>query len=110
MKQEKIKNLLGFAQRAGKLISGDNTCRAKFNKLRLIILAEDCSKGTAEYYKYRCLKAGKPILVWGKKVELGIAIGKSPRTVLGITDPNFTRQVIELATGGERIGQFFGGE
>lgn len=102
MKQDKIKTLLGFAQKAGKVVSGDNTCRAKFNKLFLIILAEDCSKETAEYYQYRCNKVGKPILVWGSKVDLGIAIGKSPRTVVGITDPDFAQKVKELATGEER--------
>lgn len=102
MKQDKIKTLLGFAQKAGKVVSGDNACRAKFNKLLLVILSEDCSKETAEYFQYKCKKAGKPILFWGSRVDLGVAIGKSPRTVVGITDPNFARQVEEIATGEER--------
>ncbi|WP_227766600.1 L7Ae/L30e/S12e/Gadd45 family ribosomal protein [Zhaonella formicivorans] len=99
---EKINALLGFAQKAGKLVSGDNTCRAKFKKIHLIVLASDCSPATNEYYRALCHREKKPILTMGNRVELGTAIGKSPRTVLGITDVNFARQILQLITGEER--------
>lgn len=97
-----IASLLGLAQKAGKVISGDNTCRAKFKFIKLIILSEDCSDKTKEFFQYHCAKAQKPILTIGKRIELGIALGKSPRTVVGITDSNFARRIVNLVTGEEK--------
>lgn len=98
----KLGPLLGLAQRAGKVISGDNTCRAKFQAIKLVILSEDCSDKTREYFKYHCTKEGKPILIFGSRIDLGMALGKSPRTVVGITDFNFARQIIKLVAGEEK--------
>ena len=78
----KIISLLGLAQKAGKVISGDNTCRAKFTNIKLIILSEDCSDDTRKFFQYRCEKEQKPILTIGSRIDLGMALGKSPRTVV----------------------------
>ncbi len=99
MINQKIASLLGLAQKAGKVISGDNTCRAKFRFTCLIILSEDCSDNTREYFKHQCTKEQKPILIIGERIELGMTIGKSPRTVVGITDSNFVYQIISLLEG-----------
>jgi len=101
MVNSKVSSLLGLAQKAGKVISGDNTCRAKFKSLKLVILSEDCSDKTKKFFQYKCIKEQKPILTIGKRNDLGMALGKSPRTVLGITDSNFARQIIKLITGEE---------
>ncbi|MDS1029077.1 ribosomal L7Ae/L30e/S12e/Gadd45 family protein [Bacillota bacterium LX-D] len=99
MKMQRIKNLLGFAQKSGNLISGDNTCRAKIKKCKLIILAENCSEDNFKYYSYQCAKQDIPILQILSKDEIGMAIGKSPRTVVGIIDANFAKQIIQIIAG-----------
>lgn len=98
----RIISLLGLAQKAGKVVSGDNTCRAKCKSIKLVLLSEDCSEDTKEFFQYHCVKEKKPILTIGNRVDLGMAIGKSPRTVVGITDQNFARQIIKLAAGEEK--------
>lgn len=94
MDQHRIKTLLGFAQKAGKIISGDNVCQARFKNIQLVILARDSSEEIKEYYYYKCAKVGTPILEMGNKVDLGLTIGKSPRAVVGIIDINFARQIL----------------
>lgn len=99
MLNTKFMSLLGLAQKAGKVVSGDNTCRAKYKFLKLIILSEDSTDETKKYYQYQCAKQHKPILIVGNRIDLGMALGKSPRTVLGITDLNFASQIIKSVTG-----------
>jgi ribosomal protein L7Ae-like RNA K-turn-binding protein len=90
-------SLLGLAQKAGRVFSGDNTCRAKLKYIKLVILSEDCSDKTKDFFQEHCKKEQKPILIIGRRVDLGLALGKSPRTVVGITDLNFARQIIRIA-------------
>ena len=89
---EKTRTLLGFASKSGNLVSGENTCRAHQKSIKLVILSEDCTKETAEYYKRqyqeKCFQTGS-------RFELGIAIGKSPRTVIGITNKQFAKSIEE---------------
>ncbi|TQW78911.1 50S ribosomal protein L7ae, partial [Clostridioides difficile] len=37
-----------------------------------------------------------PYLFFSTKEEIGFAIGKSPRAVVGIKDENFSKKIIEL--------------
>lgn len=84
--------LLGFASRAGKLVSGENTCKAKSKQIQLVILSEDAREDTKRFfanrYKGRCYSLGT-------RYELGVAIGKSPRTVIGVTERQFAKSIEE---------------
>ncbi|KKM11798.1 hypothetical protein SY88_06300 [Clostridiales bacterium PH28_bin88] len=101
MKSE-IKTLLGFAQRAGKVISGEVATRIQLSKrrkrrLKLLILAEDTAPEVQRQYMALAQKQGVAMLVAGRKEELGLAIGKSPRAIVGIWDEHFARLIIEKA-------------
>lgn len=87
---EKTRTLLGFASKSGSLVSGDNTCRAHMKSIMLVILSVDCSEETAQHYKKQY---GDKCYQTGDRYELGIAIGKSPRTVIGITDSQFAKSI-----------------
>lgn len=93
---DKTRTLLGFASKSGRLVSGDNTCRAHKKSIRLVILSEDCSEDTAQYYKKqyedKCYQTGD-------RYELGLAIGKSPRTVIGITNSQFAKSIVRSMAG-----------
>jgi len=93
---EKLKNLIGLAQKAGKIKSGDAAVLEAIEKksIKLIIIAED----TAQSVKTELDKANKsdiPIIVFGDKVLLGDIIGKSPRGMLGIADTGFAVAIKE---------------
>ena len=96
MTDEKKYAYLGFAQKAGKLVSGDNSVEAKIKAKggRCLVIAADASEATKEKF---CRLAGHcqvPFIVFGEKERFGDAVGKSPRSVLLILDQNIAGQIL----------------
>lgn len=89
--KDKTMTLLGFAQKAGKIVSGETGCLigVKQKKIYLIVYALDGAKYTMNQIKSLCHKYDILCLPWGSKIDLGNSIGKSPRTVIGILDKDF---------------------
>jgi len=89
--------MLGFAQKSGKIVSGDTAVNALLNKKRiyLLIIAEDLSNNRKKHWKMVAQKEQIPILVMGTKVELGLAIGLSPRAIIGVTDETMVKALEE---------------
>lgn len=93
---ERICTLLGFARRAAKVVSGDSQVEAilKKGKGYLLILAEDAPGISKKYDKWaEDLKI--PVMVTGTKLELGMAMGLSPRGAVLITDQGFAKAILE---------------
>jgi ribosomal protein L7Ae-like RNA K-turn-binding protein len=84
---EKVKMLMGFANRAGKLVIGRSAVIAaqQRKKLSLIIIAEDASE------KNDLIDAGAiiPLLRFGNKEMLGKWLGRREVAIVGITDSQF---------------------
>jgi ribosomal protein L7Ae-like RNA K-turn-binding protein len=89
--KSKVNAYLGFAQRAGKLISGEMAVLSALNKnrVRLILLAEDASVRTKRKFGDLSAGMGVPMTEYGSKEQLGSIIGKLPRSVIGVTDEHF---------------------
>ena len=90
-----ILSLLGLAQKAGRLSSGDFGAEKaiRAGKAKLILMAEDCADETkkkyrelAEEYEVDCVEAAT-------KIELGTAIGKEFRAVVVISDDGFKKGI-----------------
>jgi len=96
--QDKVAAYLGFAQRAKKLVSGDSAAEAILNqgRARLIIIAEDASPRTRKNFCFRAGEEGIPVLVLGTKAVLGSIIGRSPRSVLVVTDQHFADSILKV--------------
>lgn len=94
---EKIYGLLGLAQRAGKIASGEAAAEANLqkNKAKLVILAEDAADRTKEQFSGLCSKNKVNLIIVGDKLRLGIAIGKSPRAVVVVLDENFAQSLVK---------------
>ena len=88
---DRVFTMLGFAQKAGKVFSGDATVEAKISKrgASLVIVASDAPENTKRKMKRLADQKRIPIKIFGEKCELGIAIGKSPRNVVLIMDAGF---------------------
>lgn len=102
MSNNKALNLIGLCQRAGKLVSGDCMVKSavKGGRAKLLVLAEDASDRTQKEF-YHLVKAYKVKLIKaGTKAELGLAIGKSPRAAVAVTDENFAKGIIAALEGG----------
>ncbi|HHY59962.1 MAG TPA: hypothetical protein GX504_05035 [Clostridia bacterium] len=95
----KIEALLGFAAKAGKVVSGEEAVKAKLRhgKIHLLLLAEDASGEVVKYFRYKSEEMGVPLICAGHKIEIGWAIGKSRRAVVGITDPQFAKSILTRA-------------
>lgn len=95
---KQIEALLGFAAKSGKIVAGDNAAKDKLKKgnIYLIILASDASQELRDYYVYNSEKHKIPLVSSGKKLELGLAIGKSQRGVIGITDKQLAGSIVKL--------------
>jgi len=90
--------MLGFAQRAGKLTSGEQGCEAnvKRGKAKLLILSEDATDGTKKKFTNMCTHYKIPLQMFGNKIKLGIAVGKSPRSTMVIEDLDFAKGILKL--------------
>ncbi|HWJ03352.1 MAG TPA: L7Ae/L30e/S12e/Gadd45 family ribosomal protein [Verrucomicrobiae bacterium] len=93
---DKVTALLGFASKAKKLVSGESAVDAilKKGQARLIILAEDVSPNFIRKYTLWCKDEDVPVLSFGTKISLGIAVGLSPRGVIAVTDENFAQGIL----------------
>ena len=92
---EKKYTMLGFAQKAGKLASGENTVEAKLKEkgASLVVVAEDAPEHTKERMKNLADRYRVDFMIFGEKNRLGQSIGKSPRNVVLISDKNFATQI-----------------
>jgi ribosomal protein L7Ae-like RNA K-turn-binding protein len=90
-----IYSFLGLAKKAGKLVSGGDTCaRAlKSGKAFLVIVAEDASENTKKEFKDSCSYRGVNICYFGKKELLGKYTGKDIRSVIAILDKGFSDEL-----------------
>ena len=95
---EKIISLLGLAQKAGKISSGELSVEktVKSGKTKLLIIAADCSDATKKSYNDMAAYYGVELYETFSKEQLGQCIGKEYRAALAITDLGFTNAVKKL--------------
>ncbi|HHW92435.1 MAG TPA: 50S ribosomal protein L7ae [Firmicutes bacterium] len=88
-------SLLGFAQKAGKVVSGQFASETVIRKKRayLVLIAVDASPNTREHFVRLCCRNAISYRVWGLKGDLGKAIGKPARAVVAILDRQFASQL-----------------
>lgn len=86
MKQSKVLSLLGIAMRGHNLVSGESQTLEAVRKgsAVMVVIAEDASENTRKLFANKCTYYGVPFAVFGKKEELGRAIGKDMRSSIGV--------------------------
>ena len=99
--EERLRGMLGFAMRAGKLMIGTEiVCRAMASRLqpKLVVIAADVSSSTLKKIVTKCEFYGiKSVQINIGADELGDLLGKtySPATV-GVMDEGFAEQISRL--------------
>lgn len=96
--ENKAYDILGLAQRAGKVISGEAGAEAHLHRgnAKLVILAEDASDRTKRFFSELAAGAKASVITAGNKTRIGLALGKSPRAVVVINDEGFARRLEQL--------------
>ena len=97
MNEDKVLNLLGLAQRAGKLSSGDFIVEKAMKKKtpKLVLLAGDCAANNEKKYIQLAELHHIPLRKVGSKETLGTAIGQHVRVVLAVEDESFAKALLK---------------
>lgn len=92
---DRILSYLGFAKKAGKLVSGQGNCEnaIKGSKALLVLLSGDASLNTQKHFSDMAAYRNIPIYMLGNKI--GKAIGKEEHKTVCITDKGFAEAVIK---------------
>ncbi|WP_425060902.1 putative ribosomal protein YlxQ [Sporomusa carbonis] len=96
MNEQKFMLVLGLAQKAGKVVSGDFAVQGaiKSGKAKLLIIASDASESTKKEYQYQAEYKNIAIYSALSKEQLGSAIGKALRAAVAVTDEGFIKPLI----------------
>ncbi len=98
MKNEKWMSLLGLANRARKVISGEELVikEIRSGRAELVILAKDASNNTSKKVQDKCRYYDVPVVFAETREMLGQAIGKEARVVVAITEAGFAKKLVTL--------------
>ena len=93
-KMQQVLNLLGLAQRAGRLISGEELVVDAIRKgqVKLVFLAQDAGPNLTKKITDKSKTYQVEVVTAFSTLELSIAVGKS-RKVLAVTDAGFTKKM-----------------
>ena len=97
MNKQRVGNLLGLAQRAGKIISGEEMVvkAIQEQKAKLVFLAHDAAPNLTKKIQDKSHYYKVEVVTVFSTLELSIAVGKS-RKVLAVTDAGFTKKMRSL--------------
>lgn len=95
MKQDKVLSLIGLAQRAGKVASGEFATEKaiKTGHAAVVFVAEDSSDNTKKMFTNMCTFYNVTIYIYSDKETLGHAIGKEFRASLAVLDAGFKNTI-----------------
>ncbi|MGO0122988.1 L7Ae/L30e/S12e/Gadd45 family ribosomal protein [Desulfothermobacter acidiphilus] len=99
-----VRQYLGLGQRAGQVASGDFLVRVKIRKREptLVIVATDAAASTLREIERLARKASIPVIRYGTKMELGSALGRSPRAVVAILSQPLADRILKILGGMQR--------
>lgn len=98
MKQNQWMSLLGLANRARKIISGEELTvkEIRNGKAKLVLLSADASQNTTKKITDKCNSYEVPFKIVEDRHLLGQAIGKEARVVVAVMDDGFAKKLITL--------------
>ena len=106
MINNKILGLIGLSAKAGKICFGSDSVEneIKSRKVKLVIVAKDCSERTKQKFQRISNEANVSIIITENIETLSKAIGKSNKAIIGIKDINLASQIQKIYDGGDLIG------
>jgi len=97
MNKARVETMLGFAAKAGKIVSGEMGSRVaiKKSKAKLVIIAENAAESTVKEFSLLAEEQGVSCFSGLSMQEMGMAIGKSNRSIIVVLDDGFAFQIRE---------------
>jgi len=89
--------MIGLATKAGKTVSGEFATEkaVKEGKAFLVVVAEDASENTKKLFRNKCEFYKTEYLVFGSKIELGLATGREMRASIAVTDKGLCSAILK---------------
>lgn len=93
--EKKIYSLLGLAEKAGNMASGEFMTEksVKEGRAKLVIVASDSSDNTRKMFQNMCLYYKVPYCCFSDKVTLGHKIGKEYRASLAVIEDGMAKAI-----------------
>lgn len=93
----KVFHLIGLAMKAGKVSSGEFSTEksVKTGRAALVIVSEEASDNTKKMFTNMCTYYEVPIYFFGKKEELGKAMGREQRASLAVLDDGLAKAIVK---------------
>ena len=97
MSEQKVASLLGLAQKAGKLASGELSVEkvVRSGKAKVLIIAIDSSESTKKGYRDMAAYYKVTLYEMLTKEQLGACIGKVQRAAVAVVDEGFSDVIIK---------------
>jgi ribosomal protein L7Ae-like RNA K-turn-binding protein len=91
-------SLLGLANRARKIISGEELVvkEIRSGKANLVLLSADASANTTKKVTDKCKSYHIPYKIVENRFLLGQSIGKEARVVVAVLDAGFAKKLLTL--------------
>lgn len=98
MVRDKFLQFMALVNRSGKLLKGYNKCEEaiKLNKLKLLIISNNCSENTSKKFKHFATTRGVEYIEKYTDEELGEILGVSSINVIGVLDQNMSEKLKSL--------------
>ncbi|PKG24900.1 YlxQ family RNA-binding protein [Niallia nealsonii] len=98
MNQKQWMSLLGLANRARKITSGEELTvkEIRSGTAKLILLSEDASENTTKKITDKCKSYAVPVRLVPNRELLGQSIGKEARVVVAVLDNGFAKKLLTL--------------
>lgn len=105
MQEEKFLSLLGMAQRANQLVSGELAVEkfVQSGKAKLLLLAGDVSDGTRKKYTDMANHYQVNLISVLSKQTLGACIGKGTRAAVALNNDGFIKSLLKLIDADKEI-------
>lgn len=97
MNPNAVFSLLGIAQKAAKLVSGEYAVEhaVRSDRAFLVVISKDASANTKKKFCSICKKREIPVYFLGDCKSLGKSIGKKRRKLIAIVDKGIAKALIE---------------
>ncbi|MBM7701905.1 YlxQ family RNA-binding protein [Metabacillus iocasae] len=98
MNDERWRSFLGLANRARKIISGEELVvkEVRRQNAKLVILAKDASANTLKKVTDKCTYYNVQVKFVEDRYVLGQAIGKEARVVVAVLDDGFASKLVAM--------------
>ena len=95
---DRILSLLGFAKKAGKLVTGTNAVLRSilYGDAYIVIVTKDAGNSVKDKFKRLCLENDVKFYVFGNEQDFERATGEKNKVIYSVVEAGFSNKLIEL--------------